>query len=247
MKIGLFITDDIFIKEQVLAFLDMAPRLDLNRNDFHIFVKQPRVRKAVVDTSERPTFFEKVTMEKIRIFVIRKLLRWRIVPKWHKLGAVANIHAIDSINSSATQKLLEQVDIGVFINFDEIVKTESLSKINRAFNMHNGILPNYRGCQPIVWQMLGKERLSAMTFHVMTEGIDDGDVVFESPFYIDLRKGVYFNNIQSFKSIPATLFFGLRRVLCCSAPFTKQDDFSIPPRYFKRPSIQDIRKFYKQS
>lgn len=245
MKIGLFITDDIFIKEQVLAFLDLVPRIDLNRNDFHIFVKQPRISKGVTSTIEKPTFFEKVTIEKIRIFISRKFLKRKIDPKWCKLSTVANIHSIDSINSSATQNLLEQVDVGVFINFDEIVKVESLLKIKRAFNMHNGILPDYRGCQPIVWQMLGKERLSAMTFHVMTESIDDGDVVFECPFYIDLGKGVYYNNIQSFKSIPATLFFGLRRVLFCSALFTKQDEFSVIPRYFKRPGIQDIRKVYE--
>lgn len=244
MKIGLFITDDIFIKEQILYFLDLAPRLDLNHNDFHIFVKQPHVRKVVVGTNQKQSVLEKVTMEKIKIFFNRKLLRWRIAPKWQKLCDLASIHEIDSINSSATQNLLDQVDIGVFINFDEIVKATSLSKIKRPFNMHNGILPNYRGCQPIVWQMLGKERLSAMTFHVMTEGIDDGDVVFESPFYIDLRKGVYFNNIQSFQTIPATLFFGLRRLLFCNTLFIKQDDFSISPRYFKRPSIQDIRKIY---
>jgi len=247
MKIGLFINDDIFIKKQVLAFFDLVPRLNLNCNDFYVFVKHPRVRKTVDGSSETLTFLEKVTIEKIGIFIRRKLLSWKILPEWRKLGATAKIHVIDSINSPESQKIFEQVDIGIFINFDEIVKAESLSKIKRAFNLHNGILPDYRGCQPIVWQMLGKEQLSAMTFHVMTEGIDDGDIVFECPFYIDHGKGVYFNNIQSFQSIPATLFFGLRKVLYCRAPLAKQYEFSIPSRYFKRPSIQDIRKIYKKS
>lgn len=246
MKIGLFITDDIFIKEQLLAFMDLVPRLGLEHKDFHIFVKPPRVRKVVSGSGETLKLLERVTVERIRIFARRIFLKRMVASRWRNFENLVSVRLIDSINSSSTQVLLEEVDldVGVFTNFDEIVKAPSLSKIKRAFNMHNGILPDYRGCQPIVWQMLGNEKLSAMTFHVMTEGIDDGDIVFECPFHINHKQGVYYNNIQSFKSIPPALFFGLRRVLYCDAPFARQSDYSAPTRYFRRPSIDDLRKIY---
>ena len=244
MKIGLFITDDIFIKKQILDFLDLAGRLGLSLADFHIFVKAPRVRKEVDLSIKSRPIFENATLEKILIFLSRNFLKFKLSVSWNELSTSSSVTFINSINSPETKILLDKIDIGIFINFDEIVQLEALSKIKRAFNMHNGILPDYRGCQPIVWQMLGREPLSAMTFHVMTEGIDDGDIVYETPFYIDLKKGVYINNIRSFQSIPATLFFGLRRVLFCNSPYIKQEDFSISPQYFKRPSPKKIREIY---
>ncbi|MFA1668855.1 formyltransferase family protein [Chromobacterium piscinae] len=177
---------------------------------------------------------------------MRKMLTTKLASRWVRISNESTIHQIDSINSSTTVTLLseQEIDIGFFINFDEIVKNDTLLKIKRTFNLHNGLLPNYRGCQPIVWQMLNNEKISLMTLHVMTTSIDDGDIVFECPFNINYKKGVFLNNVQSFKSIPSTLIFGLRKILYCTAPFTRQDQYKIQTQYFKRPSAQDTRKVY---
>lgn len=242
MKIGLFINDEVFIQEQLLLFFELAPRLALDSNNFHVFVKPPRSHNRLVQPFAVRKIINKYFAEKVVIYIRRRFKKLMISSRWNDISSRSTFHKIDSINSVSTQEILARIDIGVFINFDEIVKEKSLSIIKQSFNIHNGLLPEYRGCQPIVWQMLAKERLSAMTFHVMTKGIDDGDVVFECPFEINLNKGIQYNNIQSFRAIPQALYFGLRRVLLCKAPYINQSDYLIKSGYYRRPGIEDLSK-----
>jgi methionyl-tRNA formyltransferase len=46
-----------------------------------------------------------------------------------------------------------------------------------AFNVHGGLLPRYRGCNPIQWSLINDEKNAGVTMHVMTEDFDAGDIV----------------------------------------------------------------------
>lgn len=46
-----------------------------------------------------------------------------------------------------------------------------------AFNIHTGKLPEYRGPQPVFWQMLNRETEGAATLHRMDEEFDRGAII----------------------------------------------------------------------
>jgi methionyl-tRNA formyltransferase len=48
-----------------------------------------------------------------------------------------------------------------------------------AANFHASLLPAYRGMHPVFWCLRNGERWSGMTVHVMDEGIDTGDVLYQ--------------------------------------------------------------------
>lgn len=53
-----------------------------------------------------------------------------------------------------------------------------------AINFHDGPLPNYAGLNTPVWALLNGETEHAITWHWMTAGIDDGDVLIRRPIEI---------------------------------------------------------------
>lgn len=54
-----------------------------------------------------------------------------------------------------------------------------------AFNMHGGILPEYRGGHVMQWAIINGEKETGITLHYIDEGIDTGPVVAESRFPIE--------------------------------------------------------------
>ncbi len=54
-----------------------------------------------------------------------------------------------------------------------------------AFNMHGGVLPEYRGGHVMQWAIINGEKETGMTLHYIDEGIDTGPIVAESRFSID--------------------------------------------------------------
>ncbi len=49
-------------------------------------------------------------------------------------------------------------------------------------NMHSSLLPRHRGPNPFQAVVLAGERESGVTFHIMDEGIDTGDIIAQFPF-----------------------------------------------------------------
>lgn len=56
-----------------------------------------------------------------------------------------------------------------------IVK-EPLLTLAPVLNTHPGLLPDYRGCAPVLWSIRNRDPLGA-TLHIMDEGIDTGPIL----------------------------------------------------------------------
>lgn len=56
-----------------------------------------------------------------------------------------------------------------------------------AINIHQALLPQYRGCNPIQWAIIRKENETGVTMHVMTEGIDEGPIIAQRKVPIHLQ------------------------------------------------------------
>lgn len=46
-----------------------------------------------------------------------------------------------------------------------------------AVNVHGGVLPRYRGANPIQWMLISDETEAGVTIHLMDDGFDSGDVI----------------------------------------------------------------------
>jgi methionyl-tRNA formyltransferase len=51
-----------------------------------------------------------------------------------------------------------------------------------ALNLHHGILPNYAGVHTHIWAIRNEEKEFGVTLHWMEEGIDTGNIVYDSRF-----------------------------------------------------------------
>ncbi len=67
-------------------------------------------------------------------------------------------------------------DILFSLQYDRIIRPAALGGA-RAYNLHFSLLPSYRGCYPGVWALRRGESRAGVTLHVLTAGIDDGDIV----------------------------------------------------------------------
>lgn len=62
-----------------------------------------------------------------------------------------------------------------------ILKSNFLDIPERGFlNAHPGLLPEFRGVDPVLWAVLEDAEIGA-TVHLMTEGIDEGPILLRAP------------------------------------------------------------------
>lgn len=98
------------------------------------------------------------------------------------LGYPLNSFMIEDVNCQASVNILKQLrpDIIFICTFSQIVRNDVL-KIPRygCINIHAGLLPKYRGPASNFWVLFNGEQKTGITFHYVTEGIDDGDIILQ--------------------------------------------------------------------
>lgn len=75
-------------------------------------------------------------------------------------------------------------DLGLSIYYDKILKKEDLRKFRRILNMHNSLLPKYRGVRPVNWALKNNESKHGVTLHEMTPQVDQGPIIAQIDFSI---------------------------------------------------------------
>ena len=101
--------------------------------------------------------------------------------------AVANERGIpvfepSSPNTPAFVAAMQQLepDIYLAVGYTNLLKAEVLS-IPRllAANFHASLLPAYRGKHPLYWALQSGEKWVGLTAHVMDQGLDTGDILYQ--------------------------------------------------------------------
>lgn len=85
------------------------------------------------------------------------------------------IKNVDSYNSKETLALLHDLQPEYIINGGCGIFGESLLNIATVINVHPGILPYFRGLDPVIWSLYFCEPVGA-TVHKMSKGIDEGPI-----------------------------------------------------------------------
>ncbi len=72
---------------------------------------------------------------------------------------------------------------GLVCRFD-IIPSGLLTRANRFLNIHNSLLPRWRGVHPLQWALLEGDDEAGLTYHFCTQEVDSGEIVFQSRFPI---------------------------------------------------------------
>jgi methionyl-tRNA formyltransferase len=71
-------------------------------------------------------------------------------------------------------------DLFIAVGYAQILEPEILvvPKLFAA-NFHASLLPRYRGKHPVFWTLRAGERWAGLTVHLMDQGIDTGDIIYQ--------------------------------------------------------------------
>lgn len=72
------------------------------------------------------------------------------------------------------------------LEFDLLVKTGKFKSKN-LFNIHFSNLPKYKGCYTAIMPILNGEKEAGVTLHKIFDGIDDGDIIAQKLFPIEIN------------------------------------------------------------
>jgi methionyl-tRNA formyltransferase len=106
-------------------------------------------------------------------------------------------------------------------------------------NFHYGLLPKYRGANPVLAQMVNGETESGITVHIVDENIDTGPIVLQQKISIE-DNDTFGMQLQKLGMLGASLiqpmlqFYQISPVL----PSAPQDETKA--RYFKKPVAEDL-------
>lgn len=102
--------------------------------------------------------------------------------KKHNIPTLSTVN----VNSEDTVNILKEMGIDVLLTlgWSQLFKTEFLSCFNLVIGSHPTELPRGRGRAPVPWTILTRQTQSAVSFFLMDEGVDTGEVILQKKFNI---------------------------------------------------------------
>lgn len=95
-----------------------------------------------------------------------------------KNNAIPIIEDLDEVSK------IEGIDLLISVQYHKILKKAHIENAGLSINLHMAPLPEYRGCNQFTHAILNKDEVFGTTIHVLDEGIDSGDLIFERRFAI---------------------------------------------------------------
>ncbi|WP_316819364.1 formyltransferase family protein [Pedobacter nyackensis] len=109
---------------------------------------------------------------------------------------------------------------------------------NRFYNFHFGLLPKYRGSDPIFWQLKNGEAEAGLVVHEMTEDIDGGPIAWtvQSPVIYGENYGMYCARMGV---VAMSSLDGFLKVLL-KGKFDKVPQEQLPVMFNRKPVLSDL-------
>lgn len=105
--------------------------------------------------------------------------------KGEGIAGFCEAKSITVVNSLSDLLLKPDFDIGISVQYHEILKKVHIAKAREIFiNLHMAPLPEYRGCNQFSFAIINQDRIFGTTVHRLEEGIDSGDIIIERRFKI---------------------------------------------------------------
>ena len=89
-------------------------------------------------------------------------------------------YSFDSVNKYHERLTTFNPDLLLSVYYRYIIKSEILKVVNyKAMNLHPSLLPSYRGTKSSVWAIINGEKETGISFHYITEIVDDGEIILQ--------------------------------------------------------------------
>lgn len=114
------------------------------------------------------------------------------VKNWCKNNNISFIE-IDSLKENNLSYVLEEIekikpDIGIVADFSYIIPKSIIESFNnQIINVHFSLLPKYRGASPVQYTILNGDEYAGVTYYLLSEKIDDGDILSQIEYKIDSK------------------------------------------------------------
>lgn len=117
-----------------------------------------------------------------RIVGRKKEIKPTVVKEWAKEKNIELLE-IDKMDSETRQNIISKlkehkIDVGIVADFSYLIHQEIISTpLKGLINIHFSKLPKYRGASPVQHTILNGESVTAITFMLMSKGMDEGDIL----------------------------------------------------------------------
>lgn len=158
-------------------------------------------------------------------------------------GTGINLVSVNKNNlTAATGALIQEKEAAMawLMTFPYVIPTLLLGLAPKGFmNFHYGLLPEYRGSNPILMQMLHNETHNGITVHIADENIDTGPIVMQQKIPVD-DKDTFGIQLQKLAVLGAAMAVDLLKILNFSPrlPSVLQDETKA--RYFGKVTAADL-------
>ncbi|WP_205512001.1 methionyl-tRNA formyltransferase [Longitalea arenae] len=134
----------------------------------------------------------------------------------------------------------EEPDIVFVIGYDRIIRTNRLATVMpHIYNVHFGHLPEYRGPNPVFWQLKNSAPTLAITIHRINERLDAGPIAWTKEYANEAFFSYgYVHQLMSYYLVEGVNHLLQLKKQAQPIPVKEQDERR--SAYFKRPKIQEV-------
>ena len=236
MRIALITTNDYYSKVTLKNIV--------NSNDIDFFVK----------VNIKKSYKMKMLIKGIRKSIFYVLYLFFELFKLKKLERDSNIEAflsdrydyiIDDINTSLFIEILKEknIDTILFIRPALIIKKEFLEAFPNSYNLHNTLLPKYRGLGGVFQTLRHNEKILGITIHKINEKLDAGEIVLQKKIKIKEKESLFGLTLRSYQK--ASDLIPIFLDLCRQEKLQLKVQDEINASSFSWPNIKDLKDFLK--
>jgi folate-dependent phosphoribosylglycinamide formyltransferase PurN len=90
----------------------------------------------------------------------------------------------------------KDLDLGISVYYDKIIEGKIINKFKIIINLHNSLLPTFRGVNPVNWAFKLNKPIG-ITLHKINKEIDSGEIYYRKKIFS--KKTIFENNIECMK------------------------------------------------
>ncbi len=95
--------------------------------------------------------------------------------------AEADLSIVSLMNSKKTAQLIKDLDCELGVVFGAKILKERIFSVPKLgmINIHQGLIPEYRGMPPAFWELYNDEKETGISIHKVVTKLDAGEVYFQ--------------------------------------------------------------------
>lgn len=117
-------------------------------------------------------------------------------PPVKEFGESAGIEVYQPVSLKNNHEIVNKIkniapDFLVVVAYGKILPKDILEAAKyAAINVHFSLLPKYRGAAPVNWAIVNGEKETGVTTMLMSEGLDEGDILLQKSTWINRKNSV---------------------------------------------------------